>query len=160
MNLTARLVLVLSLLLAGSCSRGEVKLPGLAETVKRKIASEDTTPISLAQVTEFPWDRVFIFEPYTPYEDVLQAIGTRWDGVEQTGIATRDDAVLLVFMRSGEVTAFTMYPRGDGDVSEVRAPGGLTPEQALFVARRVDRGGPWTVLELADGQRREEKAKE
>ena len=154
MMLTARLVLVLSLLLAGACSKDEVTLSGLAETVKQKIASQDTTPISLAQSTEFPWDRVFIFEPYTPYEDVLRVIGTRWEGVKQTGIATRDDAVLLVFMRSGEVTAFTMYPRGDGDVSEVRAPGGLTPDQALFVARRVDRGGPWIVLELADGQPR------
>lgn len=160
MKLKLHLLAALLLVLPAACSSGEVRLPGLGEVVKQKIASQDATPIALARETEFAWDRVFIFEPYRPYEEVLREIGVSWEDVQKTGIATRDDAVLLVFLRSGEVTAFTMYPRGDGDLAEVRAPGGLTPEQALFVARRVDRGGPWTILELADGKRREEGDKE
>jgi hypothetical protein len=160
MKLKLHLLAVLLLVLPAACSSGEVQLPGLREVVKQKIASQDATPIALARETPFAWDRVFIFEPYRPYEEVLREIGVSWEDVQKTGIATRDDAVLLVFLRSGEVTAFTMYPRGDGDLAEVRAPGGLTPEQALFVARRVDRGGPWTILELADGKRREKGEKE
>jgi hypothetical protein len=160
MKLNLRLLAALLLVLLAACSSREVQLRGLEEVVKQKIASQDTTPIALARETKFAWDRVFVFEPYTPYEEVLREIGAPWVDVQETGIATRDDAVLLVFLRSGEVAAFTMYPRGKGDLAEVRAPGGLTPERALFVARRVDRGGPWAILELADGKRGEEGGKE
>jgi len=154
MRSVIRLSLVLSLLLTAACGSDQVALPILAETVKQRIASQDRTPISLAKATGFPWERVHVFGPYSSYEEVLRAIDARWDAVEGTGIEHRDDAVLLVFMRAGQVAAFAMYPRADGDLAEAHAPSGLTPEQARFVARRADRGGPWIVLELADGRLR------
>ncbi len=132
-----------------ACGDAEVRLDGLARAAEQRATSHDGAPISLAKETGFTWDRVFIFPPYTPESEVLREIGVPWDDVERTGIATRDDAVLLVFVRSGAVTAFAMHPRHRGDLAEVRARGGLTPAQALFVARRVDRGGPWVALELA-----------
>ena len=86
--------LLLSILLIGACCRDEARLPGLAETVMQKIESQDATPIPLAQATEFPWDRVFVFAPYTPYEEVLREVGTRWECVLRTGIATREGPVI------------------------------------------------------------------
>ena len=150
---TATLTFARGIVVMGACGTDEVRLHGLSDTVHERITRRDDTPISLARATEFPWDRVFIFQPYTPYEQVVDAIGIPWEGVQRSGIATRDDAVLWVFMRSREIAAFAMYPRRDGDLSEVREPRGLTPEQALFVARRVEHDGPWTVLELASPQR-------
>lgn len=151
MKSVTRLFVVLSLVLTAACGSDEVELPTLAETVKQRIAAQDRTPVSLAEATGFPWDRVHIFGPYTSYEEVLRPIGGDWDDVRRTGIEHRDDATLLVFVRAGEVAAFAMYPRRDGDLAEAHAPTGLTPEQALFVARRAEMGGPWVVLELVDG---------
>jgi hypothetical protein len=143
------ITLFLVLLHAACMERGkEVQLDEFADAVAMQASSQEPSDLLLADFTAFEWDRVFVFPPYTPYEEIRDTIQAPWDSVSKTGIAQRDDATLLVFMKGGEIVRFAMYPRAKGDLSELSLPHGLSPKQARFVPHRVDRGGPWIVVQV------------
>ncbi len=143
-------LLAVAVLCLIACNRGsEVTLDRFAEEVQRKLAANDATPVPLADFTDFSWEQVYIFPPYTPPGEVTRAVGSTWDAA-RTGIEYRDDAALLVFVRGGEVVAWSMYPLGAGDLSKATASDGLAQAVARFTVRQEDQlGTPWVVLDLA-----------
>lgn len=101
-------------------------------------------PFAIATATDFEWETLHVFGPYTPNEDVAPRLGFPWSGSIHVDMQMRDDAVLLVFVRSRKVVAYVAHPRGSGDFSVVPMKNAYTPDTAVF-RRREHRG--WLCLD-------------
>lgn len=78
----------------------------LAERLQTEARTGD--PL-LAEVTDFPWDRVCVFPRSLPKETVDRTLGIDWGVVGGDTINDRD---LLVFVREGEVVKHLYLRRG------------------------------------------------
>lgn len=117
----------------------------LVFTIEQAFATSPTRA-DLGRTVEGDWDRVCIFRPGTTYERVDSVLGARWGGARDTGVATGDDATLIVFARGSTVVSHVMYPIIKGDFG---TPG---PEQwycrprdaAIFeILQPIEGSIPW-----------------
>ncbi len=101
--------------------------------------------LSMASVNPAPWDRVFLFPPYTPAESIDAALGTRAPAsVTRLRISERDDVTLWVFMNGSDVQLAAVIARGAMDWSAPKPP--LRPiarDLARFVKQDAD--GHWAL---------------
>ena len=94
--------------------------------------------VDLAQDGPAEWERVYIFGPYTPAEDIHRILGFRWSDVKWTGIESDDGVTLIVFVREGEVVGWFEHPRSRGDFYLLENTASFSRDDARFV---VDPGG-------------------
>ena len=90
--------------------------------------------IEISASTAFAWDRLYLFEPYTPPSVLDAALGSSWRKNCTTQIESSARYTLLLFTRDGFVVHCLDYPRQT--VFAVPWPqnnSGLSPRQALFV---------------------------
>jgi hypothetical protein len=118
----------------------------LAAVIERKRGSGERMLVDLRAISDFSWDTLYIFTPYTPIETVRDALGFDWPKAAEIEINKRDDINLLVFVSRGEVVQFLEYPRSRGDFYKVREPYGLACDEAVFEVKEEDHGQPWLVL--------------
>jgi hypothetical protein len=106
-------------------------------SVSRALAAEvhrgPGTVVDFAQVAKFPWDRVFIFQPYTSQADIDACLGFHWDGARWSNIEWSDGINLVVFVRNKSVVCWFDHSRGDGDWVIPANPKGYTPQEAKFL---------------------------
>jgi hypothetical protein len=94
--------------------------------------------IKIADITDFTWDKMYIFAPYTSPAQVDRALGFEWKEYQSLGIDSTDADDLLVFvdrdMGSSRVVKFTRCPRSFGNfIFRQEANGyGYAPAQAVF----------------------------
>src|SRR5436305_1523664 len=83
--------------------------------VSRALAGEirrgPGTIVDFAQIAPFPWDRVFVFGPYTPKERIDESLGFRWHGLSKSGVDTSDGIQLVVFVWNQSVCCWFDYTR-------------------------------------------------
>lgn len=132
-----------------SCESSTRSDEALLEILAARIEAEPagaTSAIALDSLTSFDWDRVYLFLPFTGEDELRERLGKDWASVAQTGISSRDDIVLLVFVSGGQAVRLVKFPRRIGDFSEIEVGNGLAPSEARFRVERHDRR---TVLRLA-----------
>lgn len=122
----------------------------LAAAVEKKRSNDNVVEIRLKDLTDFTWDRVHIFNPYTPTEKIDEDLGYVWQSAGHTDIYTLDAIILLVFTNNGKVVFYVDHPRHLGDLRGNYKQGGYRPDEAKF--RVVERGTnvnglPWLRLE-------------
>lgn len=101
----------------------------LSESITRAVATADQTgaELALADVTDFPWDRVLLVAPGTPREQISRRLGRTWQG--DLGYEAGD---VLIFLQGGDVERFANY-RGRGRFERVARPfAEFTPATAVF----------------------------
>jgi hypothetical protein len=97
-------------------------------------------PFRLADVTDFEWDRFYVFGPYLSNDRVDRELGFDWGKGENSDYKVREGGSLLVFVRDGEVVHAFDQPDTDGNfVCVGQDP--LTPEQAVLRVKQVREGG-------------------
>lgn len=84
--------------------------------------------IDLAAVTDFDWDTVYIFPPYTPASEVKKKVGR----FVPSSIEASDSVVLLVFLHRGRVVRFADFERQIGDLSSASGTDGIPRSKAKF----------------------------
>lgn len=90
--------------------------------------------IDISSITDFSWDRLYIFEPYTSPTWLDAALGSSWRTNCSTRIEYSDGVTLLLFMKNGKVMHCADYPRStDFQVPWPPPEGGYSPRQARFV---------------------------
>lgn len=143
------LVIMLSFCLCvASCSKPLEKSPSekfsekLAEAVVKKRGNSDTVLIEFSKLTDFEWDSLFVFTPYTQVKEINAALGYEWDDAASTGIDKFDQFNLLVFTLRGRVTRYVEHPRNLGEIHDYR---GIKKEDAIFEVKD-DEGGLYLVL--------------
>lgn len=122
---------------AGGCDRN-VEQPNAALTLGsqlRKATTRPAAPINVAELTDFAWDRLFIFAPFTAHNDIHESLGFHWSGVATTNIHQSDVNTLLVFVKDQRVLGWCEYPRVKADFSLVSSTTGYAPKDAVFNIR-------------------------
>jgi hypothetical protein len=72
--------------------------------------------VRLKDLTDFKWDRVYIFTPYTPHKVIDDDLGLVWKPARSIQMDWRDDVNLIVFTENGKVVFYIEHPRGLGDL--------------------------------------------
>lgn len=75
--------------------------------------SKDTV-IDLAAMTDFAWDRVYLFGPYSPPSIIYRQLGYHWYNDVVGKIQYLDDHSLLIFVQKGKVVEYLENPLGIG----------------------------------------------
>lgn len=95
--------------------------------------------MNLASVTEFVWDRVLIFGPYTPAKTVKEALGYDWPEADRTGLEMSDGFTLLVFESKGQVAKHFMLQRSI-EFEGITNPFSASVEGSSFHVRQESSG--------------------
>ena len=79
-------------------------------------ATATTNPVvTVSAMTDFAWDKLFIFGPYTPVDRIHTQLGFKWSEAPKTHIDSSDTFYLLVFVKSSNVVRHVKLPRTVGD---------------------------------------------
>lgn len=89
------------------------------KTIANELNESNKTVIDFKDIIKEDWDSMFVFEPYTSYEEIYDALGFEWDEVYKTGISYRDDINLLLFVKDNKVARYIEYPTAYGDFSKL-----------------------------------------
>jgi hypothetical protein len=112
----------------------------LAQRIAAEVAKGAGTVVRLAEVAEFSWDRLHIFDPYSSRDLIESRLGFEWPQADHAGIRDSDGVTLLVFVKSGEVVRYVTQPRNHGDFAGLNQPAGFSSAEAVFtVTPRGDR---------------------
>jgi hypothetical protein len=94
--------------------------------------------IKIAEITNFPWTKMYVFAPYTPAALVDKFLGFEWPEYKSLGIESTDTDNLLVFVNrdlgTDRVVKFTKCSRSFGDFRFRQEANGYayTPDRAVF----------------------------
>src|SRR5437763_1140746 len=148
MSMRAGILLAVIAALEAGCSHSDRRL-------ERRIASEADkgagTVVHLSSLTDFSWDELHIFAPYTSQGTIDAQLGFAWSEAAATGLSDNKGIALLVFVKDGKVVRYVAHPRNKGDFADVTPPRrGLAPAAAVFVVRIENRGQPRRVFHLAE----------
>jgi hypothetical protein len=136
-------VLALTALLALSACADS----GLRDRISATVEMGAGAKLVMADLTEFAWQRLYVFTPYTTQEQINRSLGFDWPDPE--GIELNDTVALLVFVNDGEVVSYVAQPLDKGDFSGLGDGSPWTPESAVFVVaddREAGLGQRWLVL--------------
>jgi hypothetical protein len=123
----------------------------LQSRIKTAAAKGHGTQIVIADLTDFPWSTLHVFEPYSPGEWNLTALGCTPKDPDVLDMSDEEGSALLVFRGDRCVERAERISRGGSDFAGAgpRARAGVSRADARFIVRVEDHGGPWTVLRLA-----------
>jgi hypothetical protein len=142
-KVNTRLVLiVVALLLAGYIGVSRLGVIGsenaekvkkrLADSVARKQGRNEEVTVKLKDLTDFKWDRVYIFPPYTGLETIDNDLGFVWPRARSIHTDYRDDINLIVFTDNRQVVAYVEHPRSLGDLDGSYNREGYSLDEAIF----------------------------
>src|SRR5688572_6416122 len=108
MSKSARLVLALtvSLLAPSACSDEQQQQKLFLRTLKievRKLAAAGGGNLDLAALSNFDWEKAFVFPAYAWPDFVTEKIGFYWPGGSKSATSVQDRYQLLVFTKGTEV---------------------------------------------------------
>ncbi len=118
----------------------------LAAEVERQRSSDNVVEIRFKDLTDFKWDRVYIFTSYTPTKRIDEDLGYVWQPARSINMDLRDDVNLLVFTNNGKVVFYVEHPRNLGDLDGNYKQDGYSPDEAIFKVvegEKQDNGLPW-----------------
>ena len=70
------------------------------------------------EITDFYYDKVCIFRPYTNNEYAESKLGFKWDIEEKTNININDGINIIVFIKNNKVLTYFKHRRDEGDFSK------------------------------------------
>jgi hypothetical protein len=104
-------------------------------------AQHGTNPVvSISSVTDFGWDKLFIFGPYTPVDRIQAQLGYRWTEAHKTHIDSSDTFYLLVFVKEGKVLRHFKFPRTTCDFQSIESGNEFSPGEDTFEVKSVGAG--------------------
>lgn len=88
--------------------------------------SNRVNTVSISSVTDFKWDKVFVFSPYTPEKSIDAELGYNWSAPAKARVAASEAEYLIVFTKDGKVVRSSEWSRKCGDF-ELLKSGHLFP---------------------------------
>ncbi|WLD94312.1 hypothetical protein [Alkalihalobacillus sp. AL-G] len=124
-----RLIFMVMLLLLTACVGEEtIRNQTFEKAINSELKKAGTTEIRLKEHTDFPWDKAFVFTPYTSNEQIQEQLADNdIDSKLESSIEYLDGFNLIVFTNDGEVVQYAEVSRKYGDL-KVKENNGFTPE--------------------------------
>ncbi len=138
----SNIILLLLLIFIYSCKdNSNLKIQDLKQDLEKQTillsnGNCDSVLINVALMTNFSWDKLFIFKPYTSIETIDTTLTFKWNDAEESLISQEDDFNLLVFIRSGEVIYWDKIPRNLCDFIKLKKSGPFYYNNAIFIIKR------------------------
>ena len=121
------------------CAKSDRFIKSFERSAQAAVGS--TNPVlTISSVTEFQWDKLFIFGPYTPEKKIHEQLGYNWAEAEKTHIDSSDTFHLLVFVNNGKVVRYFKLPRTIGDFQGIETYNVFTPGNDEFEVKSVSAG--------------------
>ncbi|ADU32240.1 hypothetical protein [Evansella cellulosilytica] len=81
----------------------------LEKAIYSIVENDENDVIKIAAITDFNWDKAFLFEPYTPQQHMEEKLGVKYK--DRSNISMRDDIYLLVFLHEEKVVQYAEMNR-------------------------------------------------
>lgn len=136
-------VLLLACILSGvfawtTCSRGFVQS---LESSAEAAAARSNNVVNISALTDFRWDTLYIYHPYTGVDEIHAQLGYKWADAQTTGIDLSETFYLFVFVRDGKVVRHYKFSRRIGDFEDLDGHNSFKPEDAEFEVIEVNKDG-------------------
>jgi hypothetical protein len=105
----------------------------LEESISSIVENDNNSEITVKPLTNFKWDKAFLFEPYSPQENIEEQLGVDFE--DPSNISSRDDIYLLVFLDDKKVVQYAEIKRQKSGFSIV-GKDSLTPSDDLIKIER------------------------
>lgn len=125
--------MVLALVFAAICGGCSASDSDLERRIAAEVAKGRDTELRMRELTEFQWDRMHVFGPYSSPDHIERELGFAWLPAASTGITDNDGISLLVFVRNDAVVRHVTQPRTPCDFAGA-STGRYSPETAVFRA--------------------------
>ncbi len=110
-GLATAFCLLLLLLCLGACSSKEDRFVKRLNAAVQAAKDRPPATIKISDCTDFDWDRLYVFGPYTPPKAIEKDIGYKWRGSRNDRLESTKGINLLVFVRQDRVTESFEVPR-------------------------------------------------
>jgi len=139
---------VCAVLMIDSCTSSKERFMSKLRSAIQDASKNNVSTFTMVSVTDFTWDTLFIFGPYTPVSEIEKALGFSWPLAKKSGIERNETFCLLVFLHKNKVVQYFEYPRRDGDFSSISSTNKITPNTAIFSAARGENN--WLVVNIKE----------
>ncbi|MBL7154840.1 MAG: hypothetical protein ISS79_14080 [Phycisphaerae bacterium] len=119
--------------------------PGIIETaLEQCVDKEHAASVVLSDLTDFDWDYVYAFPPYTSPNDVSSALGEKLPITKDIRYGLNGGDVLVVFTRTEKVVYYELMPP---KYRLYGADGSFTISKDRAVFKVTGYGGPYELHE-------------
>ncbi len=123
----------------------------VSSAIAEKVLKGEGTIINLTELTDFKWDKLYIFDPYESRDNIQSLIGQQFLKNNELPMGVSEGDAFLLFMKDNKVVHYFNHPRGKGDFSGLKNHNWFTPQNAKFQVFQEGRGlyGKWLKLKVA-----------
>jgi hypothetical protein len=114
----------------------------LSAAIEEKRQSDERVVIQMKSLTNFEWDKFYVFTPYTTAEEVRDTLGFDTTITAHSKIEVTESHNLLVFVRDNQVVLSIDFARSAGDFGKLKRRGGYSPAEAIFEVKAEGSGNP------------------
>ena len=129
-------ILILVTILIGCNNNLEINEGHVESRINPFMLNDDQNKVDINALTDFSWEKAYIFTPYTPKEHMTEKLGFNWKN--SIGIDYRDDINLIVFVKDKTVVKYIELPRKYGDFDFEDIENEITPENAIVTLEILD----------------------
>jgi len=108
------LLALLSVSSSCNASRSPVLL-----AIQKEVAKGVGTLVDINTLTDFHWDRFYIFGPYAGRDFIQNTVGEKFLKDDEMRLGVPEGDCLFVFMKADQMIHQFIYPRYKGDFSDV-----------------------------------------
>ena len=149
-----RISLILFTLVLASCDISYFYSGTVGKAIRNELRELNKQEIVLSDITQFEWDELFLFEPYTSSKSVCFKLNIpeKQCEAEIPEQSMDDGEMYIVFRNNGVIVHKEMYIRFNGDFTPIKYELPLTPSTALFTVTEQGKsasGKPWLKLKLS-----------
>ena len=153
-----RTSLILLTLALASCDFSYFYSGTVGKAIRYELRELNKQEIILSDITQFEWDELFLFEPYTGRQSVCIKLNIPEKQCENKipEQSMDDGEMYIVFRNNGIIVHKEMYIRSNGDFTPIKYKLPLTPSAALFTVEQQGKstsGKPWLKLKLSSKKR-------
>jgi len=127
-------LLLLSVFLLLGCEKVTSGGPFIRNLVEEAEKGSNNAPIKFSELTDFDWDTVFVYGPYSSLEEINKKHGTDFWSILEPGYL--DEGHCIYIFEKEKKTVRTFKPSRQGlDCSEIVNQGAFSKENAIFEVR-------------------------
>jgi hypothetical protein len=148
-----RISLIFTFLLITACDLTYSNSGMVGKAIRHEVRVLEKHDFTLSEITDFTWDQLYLFEPYTPRNSVCKQLTIPENQCEDKipEHSMDDGEMYIVFRNKGAIVHKEMHIRFNGDFTPINYKQPLTPSTAIFNVKPQGKsasGKPWLKLEL------------
>lgn len=112
--------------------------PELKEKIK--FHASNSKSFELSSLTDFQWDKMFAFSPYTKYKEVLKNNNIKIPILASYNLTTGDDnTVLIIFTYKSKIVSYLYYDYKDGCFAITNRNRFISKDKSTFIVEKSNK---------------------